>query len=261
MSVRNDTVILLRTMKTFMLPEPGDTLSAATSLNLKTTNQPFQDVVSLTDDDYYRFRLEGRSSFNLSLTGLDGNADVQLLDHTGAVVQQSVNTGNLSENINLASLDAGIYYLRVFLGSGSSSANYTLGVQAQSSEQTNIVWRNYSSGQNEIWEMNGVSLDSVASTTVSNQNFKIEGIGDFNGDGSSDLLWHNASSGQVVIWLMNGITYSTAISLGTVSGADWKIAATDDFNGDGQSDILWRNTSTGNSNSGRTVLWQMNGGR
>ncbi|UBF30067.1 Ig-like domain-containing protein (plasmid) [Kovacikia minuta CCNUW1] len=58
---------------------------------------------------------------------------------------------------------------------------------------------------------------------------------------------------------MNGSTYSTAVSLGTVSGADWKIAATDDFNGDGQADILWRNTSTGNNDSGRTVLWLMNG--
>ena len=37
-------------------------------------------------------------------------------------------------------------------------------------------------------------------TTVADQNWKVAGTGDFNGDGKSDILWRNTSTGDNAIW-------------------------------------------------------------
>ncbi len=82
--------------------------------------------------------------------------------------------------------------------------------------------------------------------------------GDFDGDGKADLLWHNRSTGQTSIWLMDGETLLEAGSIGRPPLA-WRIAGTGDFNGDGKADILWHNSETGNTETGNTVVWQMDG--
>ena len=35
---------------------------------------------------------------------------------------------------------------------------------------------------------------------VADQNWKVVGTGDFNGDGKSDILWRNTSTGENAIW-------------------------------------------------------------
>jgi FG-GAP repeat len=36
--------------------------------------------------------------------------------------------------------------------------------------------------------------------------WRIAGVGDFNGDGYADIVWQNASTGQIVVWLLqNGV--------------------------------------------------------
>jgi hypothetical protein len=130
------------------MPDPGNTLAAATQLNLGATPQSFTDSVSSTDTlDYYRLKLSGRSSFDLKLTGLSNDANVALIrdvNSNGAVdsgetLFSSTNAGALAESINLANLDAGIYYLQVSLGSESAVTNYTLGLSAQSQVQSSQV--------------------------------------------------------------------------------------------------------------------------
>ena len=79
--------------------------------------------------------------------------------------------------------------------------------------------------------------------SVTDQNWKVAGVGDFNGDGKDDILWRNASTGSDshLAWQA-----ATATRLpGEVADHNWKIAGIGDFNGDGKNDILWRNTSTG----------------
>ncbi|UBF30105.1 FG-GAP-like repeat-containing protein (plasmid) [Kovacikia minuta CCNUW1] len=120
--------------------------------------------------------------------------------------------------------------------------------------QTDILWRNGSTGQNVIWQMNGATLGiAISLPNVSGSTWS-QAISDFNGDGQSDILWRNGSTGQNVIWLINGTSLNTAVSLPTLSGTAWTIAGIDDFNGDQKNDILWRNYS-----SGQTAIWLMNG--
>ena len=93
--------------------------------------------------------------------------------------------------------------------------------------------------------MNGTTTDFQGSpATVSDLNWEIKGVGDFNGDGSSNILWRNSSTGEVYIWLMNGLNVASQGSLGKVD-QNWQIKRTGDFDGDGKADILWRNAITG----------------
>lgn len=78
------------------------------------------------------------------------------------------------------------------------------------------------------------------------------GVGDFNGDGTSDILWQNGSvlviwelagpnSGQAAGGLLRSVTETNSVANGD------SFAGIGDYNGDGISDILWRNTSTGDT--------------
>jgi len=123
--------------------------------------------------------------------------------------------------------------------------------------KTDILWRNTATGQNAIWMMNGTATATGTgyAASMTDLNWKIAGVGDFNGDGKSDILWRNSATGQNAIWMMNGT--ATAAGTGFVASMtdlNWKIAGVGDFNKDGKGDILWRNSATG-----QNAIWMMNG--
>jgi hypothetical protein len=83
--------------------------------------------------------------------------------------------------------------------------------------------------------------------------WQVKGIGDFNGDGTSDVVWHNATTGLISIWVMgNGGIASNPLP-GTVPlSSGWSIQGVGDVDHDGISDIIWRHTSSVLS------IWMMN---
>lgn len=116
---------------------------------------------------------------------------------------------------------------------------------------SDILWRN-DSGYLTDWlsTANGgfVSNNINAGSGAVDNNWKIAGVGDFNGDGHSDILWQNSTTGAVTEWLgtsNGGFTSNQAIAGSNGLGSGWQIAGVGDFNGDGISDVLWRNTTTG----------------
>ncbi len=73
-----------------------------------------------------------------------------------------------------------------------------------------LIWQNQSTGKLYYWLMNGtvyVSSDYLFNGQAVDLNWKIVGIGDFNGDGKPDLIWQNQSTGKLYYWLMNGTVY------------------------------------------------------
>ena len=110
--------------------------------------------------------------------------------------------------------------------------------------KTDILWRNTSTGADFLWkDGSGSTGFGQALTTLTDQNWKIAGIGDFDGNSKSDILWRNTSTGANQIWKDgNSATLQT---VSTQADPNWKIAGVGDFNGNGKSDILWRNSSTG----------------
>jgi hypothetical protein len=118
-----------------------------------------------------------------------------------------------------------------------------------------IVWRNYATGQNALWLMNGTSYSATVDLQgLTNLNYRIEGVGDFNGDGKPDILWRNYSTGQNAVWLMNGTVFLSIVDLPGLSNVNYRFDAVSDFNGDGKPDIVLRNYATG-----QNAIWIMNG--
>src|SRR5262245_36136955 len=103
--------------------------------------------------------------------------------------------------------------------------------------------------------MNGATvLSQPAINWVTDLNWKIAGVGDFDGDGKSDILWRNGATGQNLVWLMNGSTIVGQPVINWVTDFNWSIAGVGDFDGDGKSDILWHNSATGSN-----TIWRMSG--
>ncbi len=91
----------------------GNSIQQATQIRLTAQPKGFRDTVGGTDrNDFYRFRVSQRRSFNLVLQGLSANANVQLLSRDGNLLQASANPGTQNETIFRA-LNAGVFYIRV----------------------------------------------------------------------------------------------------------------------------------------------------
>jgi len=121
--------------------------------------------------------------------------------------------------------------------------------------KTDILWRNKSTGENEVWFMDGTTFKNWAPILqVTDTNWQIVGTGDFNSDGKVDILWRNKSTGQNGVWLMDGTTFKNWAPILQVTDTNWQIVGTGDFNSDGKVDILWRNKSTDQNG-----VWFMDG--
>jgi hypothetical protein len=209
--------------------------------------------------DFFRVRLSRRSSVMVSLTNLTANADLEFYDSSGdgtsaTALQSSTNAGTLSDTLTTTPLDPGDYYIRVFLPDTSQTTNYTLNVNTVNANRADLLWRNYATGQNVAWIMNGTTIGSTPyATTVSDPNWVIQAGGDMNGDGTPDYIWRNFATGQNAVWIMNGTSIVSAQYLPTVYG-NWSIRGAADFTGDGNTDLLWRNSGTG-----QNLIWVMNG--
>ncbi|MGD2091709.1 MAG: fibronectin type III domain-containing protein [Candidatus Aminicenantes bacterium] len=121
--------------------------------------------------------------------------------------------------------------------------------------KVDILWRNYASGMNEVWYMNGAIKTGTGNLpAMTDLNWKIAGTGDFNRDGKVDILWRHQTTGQNLVWYMDGVIMTGNANLPIQPDVNWQIVGTGDFNGDGKYDILWRNAL-----EGQNQVWFMNG--
>ncbi len=88
------------------------------------TNEVRDSVSSTNLSDYYRFSVDTPSHLNLNLSELTANANLNVLDSQGNVLNSSANDGTMLETID-ALLNAGTYYLQVYT-SGDVQTNYLL---------------------------------------------------------------------------------------------------------------------------------------
>jgi glucuronoarabinoxylan endo-1,4-beta-xylanase len=104
---------------------------------------------------------------------------------------------------------------------------------------SDILWRK-TDGNTMVW------LGSIAATAsypgIVGNDWQIQGIGDFDGNGRGDILWRSIN-GDNVIW-------TDAKAPGAwIAPVDngWRVAGIGDFDSDGRSDILWRSLNGDNA--------------
>ena len=132
-----------------------------------------------------------------------------------------------------------------------------------------LVWRRLVTGDNALWWMTGASLLGTTSllptgaggaSVLSDMNWEIRGVGDFNHDGKPDLLWQDQSTGDVAVWTFNNEQRISTSWLSLLSGThgdpdvNWKVVGAADLNGDGQLDLVWSHVQTG-----ALRIWHMDG--
>ena len=121
-----------------------------------------------------------------------------------------------------------------------------------------ILWRNFETGANGVWLMNGV--ERRASRTIeseTNTNWYIGGVGDPNGDGNPDLYWRDNRSGNNGIWYLNeDLSVRAKVSITGQDNPAWQLVAVDNMNDDDTPDMIWRNDQTGSNG-----VWLMGGQR
>lgn len=106
----------------------GNTLATALDIGILSSLQTFSDFVGTADpNDYYQFTLDTTAVFDLDLTGLSSDADIHLLNSSGAIITSSIAAGINPESIT-RTLTSGTYYIRVFPYNGDT--DYTLQVSA-----------------------------------------------------------------------------------------------------------------------------------
>ncbi len=110
-------------------------------------------------------------------------------------------------------------------------------------------WQQYTGSTQAAWLRNGVNYTGYTRfPRVSDPNWQVRGVGDFNGDGNTDILWQQKGSAAYSIALLEGATELGEIPLLGADLADLgstQLQGIGDFNGDSKTDLLWRNFLTG----------------
>ncbi|MBV6343262.1 FG-GAP repeat domain-containing protein, partial [Candidatus Magnetobacterium casense] len=116
-------------------------------------------------------------------------------------------------------------------------------------------WQDTINGDIEIRAMTGssVKITKILPNITADLHWQLRGVGDFNGDGTSDIIWQNETTGQICFWLMNDLAIKDAGFYGPVD-SQWQIVGTGDFNADKKYDVMWRNIKTNDM-----YLWVMDG--
>jgi hypothetical protein len=169
------------------------------------TNQPILDYTNVV--------FGGASDFNG-----DGQVDILVYNTvTNATAIWLMNGISVNQVVDLTALSGPgwqVERLEDFTNDGSAE----------------ILWRNRITGDNLLWDVsNAISGPAGGTVTTSilpdvrDLSWRIEGAGDYTGDGRTDILWRNYSDNQNLIWQMNGVTRTLSINLASAPDTIWEI--------------------------------------
>jgi len=175
----------------------------------------------------------------------DGNADIAWRQPSTGLTEIQFLSGTQSEGGGL-----------ITNNSFDSSWNIIGSGDFNGDGKADLVWQQASSGLVELQFLNGTSV--IGGGLIANNPFgagwNVVGIGNFNGDGTSDLVWQQASSGLVELQYLNG---TTSVGGGAITntpfGVGWSVVGVGDYNHDGMADLVYQRAD------GTTEVQYLNG--
>jgi hypothetical protein len=230
--------------------------------------------------------VEGVETFTLTLSGAVG-APIASAQATGTIQDGVGVVGDLGGDGKTdimwrkigAGVDKGAMFLWTMSGTGLTGARYLDPIsedwQVQFTGDFNgdgkadVLWRNFNAasadaGKLYIWIMDGPNVVGGTGYTNSQADlgWRVDGVGDLNGDGKSDIVWRKTGAGvdkgAMFLWTMDGASIIGARYLDPIS-EDWQVVDVGDFNGDGKGDVLWRNFNPAAPDVGKLYIWIMDG--
>jgi subtilisin-like proprotein convertase family protein len=116
----------------------GNTRGTARNVGRLDGTRLFRDFVGSSDrNDYYRFELATTSELDLFLHGLAADADLQLLDASGAVIATS-SAGGASNDRITRGLSGGTYFARVYEYSGDTDYRLSMSAEEVASDDNSM---------------------------------------------------------------------------------------------------------------------------
>ena len=145
----------------------------------------------------------------------DGRADLIWQNDTGGLAVWQLNGFNVTA-ASLLSVPSVADTNWVIAGAGDVDGD----------GKADLAWRNKVTGAIGVWYMNGSTVmqtKAFSIAAVSDLNWKIDGVGDVNGDTKADLLWLNESTGEVGVWYLDGnvVTGYSFLSIPKVGDLSW----------------------------------------
>jgi len=104
-----------------------------------------------------------------------------------------------------------------------------------------ILWERAEEGELTLWRLqDGVLVESivVAHGLPADEDWRVGGSADFDGNGADDVLLFSRVAGLAEVWSFDGATLTPTASLDGRVGA-WTVSATEDTDGDGSAEIVW----------------------
>lgn len=90
---------------------------------------------------------------------------------------------------------------------------------------SDLLYRNSADGNvhMQLYDKDGKVKVEKSIATITDSNWKVAQVSDFDGDNASDILWRNYVTGQNWMYLMNGILIREQGEVNTVSPTSWDI--------------------------------------
>jgi len=224
--------------------ENNDTQGAASSLGTLTTATTVSNLMLADTADWYSFTMNGAGTSSdfvrINFTNSQGNLALELYNSSGTLIGSANGTGN-SEQINLTSVAAGTYYVRVLGSSGATNPSYSLTVDpgvATTPPPTGgfnieFAFSGLSSAQQAIFEQAALKWESIIVGDLPNATYNgvvvddlligassvaIDGVGGVLGQAGPDRLRSGSSLPYHGVMEFDSADMNNMIANGTFLG-------------------------------------------